>query len=336
MRGECAGLSVLLLVMPCPSSGLPWTRVETLPAADVTSVQRHGDRVFAGTYDTVYIGADGGTQWTGTTPVNPAASGIQSVVPAGGALWAGTYGQGVYRSVDAGDSWQPVNGGLQGLGATHIIEMVEESGRLYAGTDGAGVFVLDLATPTQWSSFANGYPLDTAGGVHALVLHNSALVAPAGGNGFVYRFPPGATAWQEVAIVPPISPGLLSYDLVNSAGDLFLGTSNLVYRSGDGGVTWTFAGNGLSHGSENFLATSGPNLFAAVNFQLNNHRLYRSADRGETWQQIDEIRGAYLYALEVGGDWLFAARTDGLWSTPLATVHVEGATWGKLKSQFRD
>jgi hypothetical protein len=172
--------------------------------------------------------------------------------------------------------------------------------------------------------------------VNDLVLHGTTLVAGAGANGFVYRFPAGATMWLESAIVPPIAPGLLSTDLVTSAGDLLVGTTNGVYRSEDGAQTWTFASGGLSRGTSVFLASIGSVLFAGVNFDLNNHRLYRSGDRGATWQLIDEILDVFLYGLEVAGDKLFAARTDGLWWTPLATTALQSSTWGSIKSRFRD
>jgi hypothetical protein len=213
--------------------------------------------------------------------------------------------------------------------------MVEKGDSLYAGTVGAGVYVLDLAAPTHWSPFNAGFPVDTAGNVGALVLHGTTLIAPAGANGFVYRFPAGATAWQETAIVPPILPGLLATDLLVSGDDLLMGTSNLVYRSSDDGQTWTPASNGLVHGTAVFLTTTGPVFFAGIDFMGNNHRLYRTVDRGDHWQKIDEISGVFLYALEVGGDKLFAARMDGLWSTPLATTSVEGMSWGSLKNRFR-
>ena len=326
----------MLLLLPRTSAGLPWTRVEAVPVTDVTCVERHGTTLYAGTWTTVYIGANEGTNWTATTPVNPSATGIQSIVPAGGALWAGTYGQGVYRSIDAGESWQPVSTGLDGLGAPFIIEMVEKRDSLYAGTVGAGVYVLDLAAPTHWSAFNAGFPVDISGNVSALVLHGTTLIAPAGGNGFVYRFPEGASAWQETAIVPPIFPGLLATDLVVSGADLLVGTTtNLVYRSSDDGQTWTHTSNGLARGTAVFLATTGPVSFAGIDSLGNIHRVYRTADRGDTWKRIDEIGGAFLHALEVGGDQLFAARSDGLWSTPLATTSVESQSWGNIKNRYR-
>jgi hypothetical protein len=68
---------------------------------------------------------------------------------------------------------------------------------LFAGTDGAGVFALDLATGTTWTDFNNGLPVFTSGSVSSILLHGTTLVAPAGPNGLVYRLP-GAAEWQEI------------------------------------------------------------------------------------------------------------------------------------------
>jgi hypothetical protein len=62
---------------------------------------------------------------------------------------------------------------------------------------------------------------------------------------------------------------------------------------------------------------------------------HSSVDRGDSWQQIDAVAGVFLYTLEVAGDKLFAARTDGLWSTPLATTAVAPASLSAFKRRFR-
>ena len=58
------------------------------------------------------------------------------------------------------------------------------------------------------------------------------------------------------------------------------------------------------------------------------------SNRGASWELFDEIPGVFLYALEVAGDKLFAARIDGLWWTPVVTAPVEETTWGSIKSRL--
>ena len=340
-------LALATPILPVPAAAVTWTRVEEIPADDVFSIHHFGTTLYAGAANIVYIGANDGESWTPTAVVDAAVPAIETVVPAGGALWTGTFGQGVFRSTNTGTSWQPVNTGLTGLGASQVLELVEKGGDLFAATAGAGVFTLDLGTPTQWSGFNAGIPLSIAGNVGTLVESlgaskipvgqqsvASTLVATAGANGFVYRFPDEATEWQEVAIVPPISPGLLPTDLIAMGNDLFIGAPNRVFRSEDDALTWTFKGSGIVQNTETFLATDGTALFAGVDFQGNNHRIYSSTNRGDSWQPIDEIPGVFLYAIATAGGKLFAARTDGLWWTPAVTAAVEETTWGSLKSRF--
>jgi photosystem II stability/assembly factor-like uncharacterized protein len=321
-------------MLPLPAVAVTWTRVKEVPAGNVFSLHHAGTTLYAGGSNIAYVGAAEGTSWTPTAIVDPAANAIETVVPAGGALWVGTFGHGVFRSTDNGTSWSPVNTGLTGLGASQVLELVEQSDSLFAATGGAGVFALDLATPTQWSAFSAGIPISIAGTVETLVLHGTMLVATAGPNGFVYRFPDGATEWQEFNLMPPIAPGLLPTDLVTTGSDLFVGAPNRIFRSEDGAQTWIFVGNGIVQNSETFLAVDGTVLYAGVDFQGNNHRIYFSPDRGDSWQPFDEIPGVFLFALAVAGDKLFAARNDGLWWTPVVAAAVEETTWGWIKSRI--
>jgi hypothetical protein len=326
-------LAIAALAIPAPGMALTWTRVDSIPPGDVFSLRRQGTTLYAGTAGHVFIGAANGTVWTPAAPLG-VASGVETVLDAGGALWAATFGDGVFRSTNGGMSWDPLDTGLTGLGSGHGIELVEKTGALFLATSGAGIFSLVLALPTQWTAFNAGFPVDTAGNVAALLLHGSTLVAPAGANGFVYRFAPGATLWEEVAIVPPIAPGLLPTDLVARADTLLVGAAGGVWRSTDDAVTWTPASTGIVHGTETFLATRPGEFYAAVDFLGNNHRLYRSHDAGEHWEQIDEQLGSFLFAIEIAGDALFAARADGLWWTPLTPTSTRPAGWGSLKSMY--
>ena len=54
-------------------------------------------------------------------------------------LFAGTWGSGVYKSVDDGVNWTPKNSGLTTL---HINALkVTDDGNIYACTEGSGIFV---------------------------------------------------------------------------------------------------------------------------------------------------------------------------------------------------
>lgn len=316
-------LILTLLLWQAPTVHGQWQRVAALPQADIYSLYVNGNTIYAGGDSIVYIGANNGATWTATNFVTTRAGGIEATIAVNNNLFVGTFARGIFFSNNNGQSWQPLNNGLTGLGALSISAFVEKSGKLYAATNGAGVFVLDLNNPVQWSSFSSNFPVDISGSVHALTLSGSTLVAGAGANGFIYLFREGATGWTEAPIIPPIAPGLAALDFATSGSQLFAATTNRVYRSANDGQSWSFAGNGLIVGTESVIAAAGQTLFVGINFSLNRLHLYRSQDLGQTWQLAGEFINGYLYDLEVSGANLYAARIDGLWFAPLTTVAVE-------------
>lgn len=316
-------LILALLLWQAPTVRSQWQRVAALPQADMYSLYVNGNSIYAGGDSIVYIGANNGATWTATNFVTTRAGGIEATIAANNNLYVGTFARGVFVSSNNGQNWQSLNNGLTGLGALSLSAFAEKNGKLYAATNGAGVFVLDFNNPVQWNSFSSNLPLNIAGSVHALIFSGNTLIAGAGANGFVYRFPEGATGWTEVPIIPPIAPGLAALDLVNSGSRLFAATNNKVYRSDNDGQSWTFAGDGLVIGTESLIAAAGQTLFVGINFSLNRFNLYRSQDAGQTWQLAGEFTNSYLYDLEVSGANLYAARIDGLWFAPLATVTVD-------------
>ncbi len=70
--------------------------------------------LYGSTAPYVSISLDGGSTW------NPAATGLPAqvesmVATTDGALYAGTYGSGIYKSTNQGGSWAAVNTGLERL-----------------------------------------------------------------------------------------------------------------------------------------------------------------------------------------------------------------------------
>jgi photosystem II stability/assembly factor-like uncharacterized protein len=335
MRKRALGFLCATFLAPVPARALVWTRVEELPADDIETVQLHGTTLFATAADRLYRGANNGTTWSASNPVGVAGTPLVTVIPAGNALWVGSFGQGVRRSTDDGSTWNALNNGFSGLGAAQIMEFAAKGGTLYAGTAGAGVFAIDLATQTTWVPFNDGLPVFTAGTVQGLVLHGTTLVAQAGPNGLIYRVPQGATAWEEVPLQPPLLPGFIATDVHTDGTNLLVVNGSRVYHSIDDAQTWTLTGAGLVNGTDVHLAHAGSTFFAVVDFINNTHQFFASTDAGASWHAIEDVQDVYVYAIETAGDNLFAARTDGLWWTPLATTGVRPASWAEMKARFR-
>jgi photosystem II stability/assembly factor-like uncharacterized protein len=256
-----------------------------------------GGRVLAvagvpGQNDTYYFGAvaggmwkttDGGLNWKPLWDKFPEASpsvGAIAVAPSDpNVIYVGTgeacirgnivMGNGVYKSTDAGKTWKFV-----GLRDTYAI------GRMIIHPNDANtVYVAALGHPFG--------PNTTRG---------------------IFRSRDGGKTWQRILYVDDKTGGIdIQFDLSNP-NIVFAGMWQTVrkpwtmesggprsglYRSGDGGDTWTrLTGNGLPEGTLGRIGvatTSNPNRVYAL-IEAEKGGLFRSDDGGEKWQLINDDR----------------------------------------------
>src|SRR6266508_2539185 len=87
----------------------------------------------------VGVASAGVNVWTsgGLTDLNVNALAIDPVTPA--TVYAGTYGGGVFKSVNGGVSWAAVNSGLTNLSVYALAIDPVTPATVYAGTCGGGV-----------------------------------------------------------------------------------------------------------------------------------------------------------------------------------------------------
>lgn len=90
---------------------------------------------------------------SGSQPVAFAPSIQTLVLTQKGVLYAGSFGMGVFRSEDRGQSWNIVNAGLTDLFLLCL--EVDEKGRVYAGTVRGGVFRTKIGG-TEWEPINTG------------------------------------------------------------------------------------------------------------------------------------------------------------------------------------
>src|ERR1041384_263346 len=317
-----------------------WTRLR------YRFVGPEGNRAVAATGEpgnplVAYVGAasggiwkteDGGVHWRAVFDSQPAqAIGALALAPsAHNVLWAGTgetffirstaaLGNGVYRSTDAGRSWQYQ--GLDGTGriarivihpANPDVVLVCALGRAYGPAQDRGVY---RSTDAGRSWQHQG--LDGTGGIARIVIHPpnpdvarvcalGRAYGPAQDRG-VYRTADGGKTWTRVLFVDANTG---CSDLAIDPGDpntLFAGmwqfevkTWHLqsggpgsgLWVSRDGGVTWKrLAGHGLPEAEHVVgkiavaVAPSNPNTVYAL-IEDQDPTLYRSDDRGATWHVV--------------------------------------------------
>jgi photosystem II stability/assembly factor-like uncharacterized protein len=291
------------------------------------------------TPDTVYVAAGTGGVWKstdgGSTLVSawsddlPQSMGALAIGP-DGTLYAGTgepdhggggsyYGTGVYRSTDGGETWQSL--GLADTGAIGRIR-------------------IDPSDPDRVFAAAQGRLFDT------------------GGDRGVFLSEDGGDSWRQVldglndstgAIDVAINPG--NPDIVLAAmwdklrfpdGREYGGPGSGVYRSGDGGETWTRLGAPLPTADSEpgrigvAFADSDPDrAYAISNDRIGNLTgFFVSDDAGATWTRpltgepaLDAADGGFAWWF--GRLWVDPDDADHVFSAgvPLMQSHDGGSSW---------
>lgn len=284
-----------------------WTSATDFPQEYVNSVIEKSGMLFAATDSAVYRSADDGLSWS-LTPQQPPSRVLSTLAGAGGVVYLGTRGDGVFTTADSGASWQAVSTGLTGS-ARIIVGFAVRGDSLYAATDGQGVYVLRLSGPASWSAYNSGL---FQYGCSTILTSGETLVAGIG----VYLFvrTRDASAWSAVFFDSSFSNiplSLLRYDT-----SLYLGSTHGVFRGDTGGTLWQKT-DITQFPNRNIvaLASHGPRVYAGLNY-LADHWIFTSDDAGATWE-IHSHEFANLLALTVASGNLWAGRVDGLWNFPL-------------------
>jgi photosystem II stability/assembly factor-like uncharacterized protein len=170
-------------------------------------------------------------------------------------LYVGTSRAGVYRSEDAGETWQEIN---RGIVYKDIWSLVQHpaTGTLYAGASPAGVFRSDDRGDT-WRACESLWQLPTTrhwrGPVPPYVsrmkdLTLSAdqpkLVYGAIEEGWLVRSSDGGDTWQQIDNGVPHDAHTVRF-VPGEPTTLVLGSNEGWLRSTDGGETWVMANVGL-------------------------------------------------------------------------------------------
>lgn len=245
----------------------------------------------------------------------PTASVVQCMISApGGVLFAGTLGEGVFRSADDAESWEPSSSGLANLNVLSIVTM--PSGDVFGGTFGGGVF-RSVDGGRNWAAVNNGLP-DLE--VVALASSVDGVIYAATSAGGVFQSDNRGRSWTYVGLERmfissiAVTPGgevvaavageglyLLSDDgfwtgvyqshpgkdiwdiTVSSSGQLFIASNGGgVLRSDDGGKSWAAINTGLTDLNTGAISVSPSNVLLVGTAK----GIFRSVDDGRTWTHL--------------------------------------------------
>jgi len=298
------------------NNGAHWSAVG-LPIADVRSLAVSGGTIFAGSDFGVSFSINNGASWSVVDSVNGVSwsagdsmlinTWVNALAVSDNSIFAGTFGEGIFRSTNNGTSWTALD---SGLGDSDVQCLAVNGKNIFAGTPG-GVF-LSTNNGTSWTAETTGLPGNiTFYDVYCLAVSGNNIFAGTYDGG-VFLSTNNGKSWTAVNSGLTIE-GISVNCLTVSGNSIFAGTEGGVFLSTNNGTSWT--GLGSSGPSEvNALAVSGNNIFAG-----NHIGIWLLTNNGPYWTLVDSgLTDAYCWSLAVRGDTLFAG-TDrtGVWYRPI-------------------
>jgi photosystem II stability/assembly factor-like uncharacterized protein len=292
--------------------GATWTRAQRYPVRPLVRGIAFNPalaRLYAATTDGVYFRDDPG-RWTVAGPelANVFVLALAQEGATGGVRYAGTFGKGVQVSEDGGRSWRL---GSRDQFATTIIPALAvvpgsptvlarvEYDRLIRSTDGGAT----------WSPFDRGLENVT---VYSLAAAGPPATLYAGTGEGLYRFDAGADAWRPSGGQLPAGSVLGIAVDPRDPQHLWLGHTDGLFTSGDGGRTWKGPAPDLRDRTVRVVLPDLPTLYAGTQ----QDGVYISKDAGKTWSRLGRLPGGMainqLVIDRFSGD-LFAATDVGVY-----------------------
>jgi ligand-binding sensor domain-containing protein len=207
---------------------------------------------------------------------------ISLLVTPAGDIYAGTKGNGIYKSSDFGDSWTEVN---EGLTAIYIKSLAGHySDDIIIGTMNSGVFI-KKTNGTDW--LKTGIEGDTINSI--LTVSSSKILA--GTQSGVYQSTDKGTSWQLLSLKDTMVYSLA----MDSSRNIYAG-SNGILRSFDGGKF------GLRSTRQNYQLCVLRLIIVKNSFAAGYTGVLLSTNNGENWQYIFPILGERMAALATFAD----------------------------------
>ncbi len=217
----------------------------------------------------------------------PKATVTRTLAAKGNIVFAGT-DNGMFRSVNNGSCWTPINSRLPATDT--VLSMAVVDSFIFIGTLHDGIF-RSADNGDSWISTNNGFPKDSGTSndfcsVSSISVIGSSMLAGTFQKGIFLSTDKGES-WQ------PMNSGLTNlnvFALISSGNDFFSGNGmgGGVFLSSNAGITWTKANNGLFYIDGMVYSVLG--LIATKNslFAVTLYGgIYSSQNKGQTWNSAN-------------------------------------------------
>jgi ligand-binding sensor domain-containing protein len=197
---------------------------------------------------------------------------------------------------------------------------------MFMGTNGGGIYH-SKDNGRSWVPMNSGLP--AGAGSYVNLLANEDTILFAAGDGELYRAAAIDSPWTWLMAAD--SPLWLTGNFLSIAAnesELYVGESyGGVYRSTDGGNTWSHASSGLSSGDITSLLFAGDDLYAGTA----NAGVCYSSDHGASWTPTASVglTNLAVNSFAMSGTKLFCGTNGGIFVST-----SKGASWTDVSSGF--
>src|SRR4051812_40786575 len=305
----------------------------------------------------VYRSTDAGETWTylglhdtrsiGRVVLDPNDPNV-AYVAAVGNLWAGNAERGVFKTTDAGRTWNKVLYVDPFTGATDLVMDPRDAKVLYAATyqrlrkafgyNGGGpgsAIYKSVDAGANWKKLENGIPPGDKGRIGLAIARSKPDVLVATieqpGQGGTYRTEDAGATWKRMSATNP-RPMYYSKPTIDPNNDKRIWLPGVyIVKSEDGGTTFeeepTSPTYDVGLKTDHHVIRVDPANSSHV-YVVGDGGLHESFDMGKTYMRVNNIPVAQVYRIAADDRdpyWIYAGLQDNhSWMGPSATRHWLG------------
>jgi photosystem II stability/assembly factor-like uncharacterized protein len=226
-----------------------------------------------------------------------------------GVIFAGmypVYHNGLYKSIDNGDSWEKIETQFEYFAVYSIY--ITKAGYIWVGTDTQAAFYRSTDDGLTWENKNIGFNTSECWAIGES--KDGVLFAGDADAGRLFRSTNGGDSWELSTNIAPLAFA------TDSNNTVYAGTFNGLYTSLDNGLTWSQNLNLPVLPISSVLIDINNNIYCGTGYYDNGNGVYYSNNGGQNWTQIGlESKVALSLAFDSSGNLYTGTLSDGLFKT---------------------
>lgn len=273
--------------------GESWSIVKTM--SEVFSfTSDESDRIFASTDGEILTSDDLGLHWFDIYD-GIISTDVRAMIADSNNVFVGTYGNGIYKSNNAGASWTKVN---EGLTSFYVNDFIIDN--IVMAATNRGIFISSNAG-ANWSE--TGFSQFNTSSMSISLTENNEIYAGTWDKG-VYKTNIENFDWVKVEEIPD---NQIIWSVLSKDSSIIIGGYG-IYYSNDLGTNWARV-DSFDHEIYSLAATNAESFIAG-----SDGRLYKSEDQGESWRLVFDETYNYFKDIIVKGNFIYASsRGQGIY-----------------------